>query len=329
MKTVNKKRSKKQSYHVFIALGLILITFLMYWFLVIYFFPTWSERGLFGDSFGALNTFVSGIALIGIVYALYLQQLQLKEMRRSIELQQQPVVTINAEDFRIDRPSVFRSPDNPTCEALSRFHCDVSLSNVSEMPAINLVVNGCLFIPGYKGQEEVKSIGEHFPMLTSAAPVREKIMFVPEKEHTTLFQSLRKKDAFALPNVHIELVYRNLIGACFLVRQAYHVLASTDVEADLKSWHASISSFAASHQENLTAMENDKGSSNEIFNHIRESFLAGVGDKEYLSLDLVAIPGIFDARAITQDHYDMFIKTVGLPRLTFAHTTCPINDLSK
>jgi hypothetical protein len=215
--------AKRRSSHILVAAGSILITFLVYWFLVLFFIPTWSERGQFGDAFGALNTLVSSVALIGVVYALYLQQRQLHEMRRSVELQQQPVVAITASEFRIDRPSVFASPENRSCSALSRFHCHISLANVSEMPAINLVVNASLVIPIEGKREVLKSIGDHFPLVTSVEPVKEEIMLVPDEAYTTLFEALRRKDAFALPYVAVELVYRNLMGACFAVRQAYHV----------------------------------------------------------------------------------------------------------
>ncbi len=110
------------------------------------------------------------------------------------------------------------------------------------MPAINLVVNASLVIPIEERREVLKSIGEHFPLLASAEPVEEEIMLVPDEEYTTLFEALRRKDAFALPYVSIELVYRNLMGACFAVRQAYYVVTPDDIDADLKARHAAISS---------------------------------------------------------------------------------------
>ena len=112
---------------LFVATGLITIIFVACWILIIVFIPQWQQRGLFGDAFGGLNAFVSGIALIGVVYAVFLQQRQLDEMRRSIELQQQPVVVFKTCEFQIDRPSVFTSPARLGCAALSRYHCIVHL----------------------------------------------------------------------------------------------------------------------------------------------------------------------------------------------------------
>ncbi len=328
MRSTSKKSTKRRPSPVYITIGLIFIIFIIYWLIIINYLPTWSERGLFGDTFGALNVLVSGVALIGVVYALYIQQRQLNEMRRSIELQQQPVVAIDVSELVIDRPSVFTSPTYSTFEALSRFHCLVSLSIVTEMPAVNLVVNASAVIPHGDGREEIKSVGAHFPLLTSVAPVKENILLIPEESYTGLFQALRKKDAFALPSVTIELVYQNFLGACFAVKQGYNVVASEDIDEDLKSWHTAISSFTTEYQEDLTVIEK-KGKDMDSLNRIKSRFVADLGEKEQLSLDLIGIPGAFDAGTITREQYDGFLNSVGLPRLTFSHTTCPIDDSTK
>jgi len=48
-----------------------------------------SERGLFGDKFGAVNALFSGLAFAGVIYAIVLQrqelELQREELRRSVE----------------------------------------------------------------------------------------------------------------------------------------------------------------------------------------------------------------------------------------------------
>jgi DNA-binding transcriptional regulator of glucitol operon len=42
-------------------------------------FNTMSDRGTFGDMFGVANTFFSGLAFAGIVYAILLQRKELRE----------------------------------------------------------------------------------------------------------------------------------------------------------------------------------------------------------------------------------------------------------
>jgi hypothetical protein len=41
---------------------------------------TWATRGVVGDSFGALNTLFSGMALAGLAVNIYLQSIQLKKL---------------------------------------------------------------------------------------------------------------------------------------------------------------------------------------------------------------------------------------------------------
>ena len=71
-------------YFLALAVGaFVLCVFYLYG--VSRFFCDWTQRGLFGDSFGALNSFFSGLALAGVIITIYLQsrelRLQRKEMR--------------------------------------------------------------------------------------------------------------------------------------------------------------------------------------------------------------------------------------------------------
>ncbi len=46
----------------------------------------WSDRGTFGDLFGAVNALFSGLAFAGLIYTIYLQKQDLIIQRREIEL---------------------------------------------------------------------------------------------------------------------------------------------------------------------------------------------------------------------------------------------------
>lgn len=48
--------------------------------------PTWTDRGTFGDMFGAINTLFSGLAFAGVIYAVFLQSKELKLQREELEL---------------------------------------------------------------------------------------------------------------------------------------------------------------------------------------------------------------------------------------------------
>ena len=52
-----------------------------------YFFPTWQERGQFGDLFGSVNALFSGLAFAGLIYAILLQHQELALQREELRLQ--------------------------------------------------------------------------------------------------------------------------------------------------------------------------------------------------------------------------------------------------
>ncbi len=48
--------------------------------------PMWSDRGTFGDMFGAVNTLFSGLAFAGVIYAVFLQSKELTLQREELTL---------------------------------------------------------------------------------------------------------------------------------------------------------------------------------------------------------------------------------------------------
>jgi hypothetical protein len=48
--------------------------------------PNWSESGVFGDTFGAINSLFSGLAFAGLLYTILLQSRELKLQRDELAL---------------------------------------------------------------------------------------------------------------------------------------------------------------------------------------------------------------------------------------------------
>ena len=51
----------------------------------------WQTRGLFGDTFGALNALFSGFAFAGVIYAIFLQRQDLRSQERRLDEQQKEI----------------------------------------------------------------------------------------------------------------------------------------------------------------------------------------------------------------------------------------------
>ena len=65
---------------------LILIIWLLSTVLIIFGLDNWSDRGTFGDLFGAVNALFSGLAFAGLIYTIVLQKQDLELQRNEIAL---------------------------------------------------------------------------------------------------------------------------------------------------------------------------------------------------------------------------------------------------
>ena len=66
------------------AVGLISFVFLS-WVGLGFYASTQSDPGKFGDMFGSVNALFSGLAFAGLIYAIWLQRIELKLQRRELE----------------------------------------------------------------------------------------------------------------------------------------------------------------------------------------------------------------------------------------------------
>lgn len=63
---------------------LVLVIWVLSAFLIVFGLDNWSDRGTFGDLFGAVNALFSGLAFAGLIYAIVLQKRDLKMQREEI-----------------------------------------------------------------------------------------------------------------------------------------------------------------------------------------------------------------------------------------------------
>lgn len=68
-----------------LILSVILIN-IGFGFAVHYVIPEWSASGVFGDTFGAINSLFSGLAFAGLLYTILLQSRELKLQREELAL---------------------------------------------------------------------------------------------------------------------------------------------------------------------------------------------------------------------------------------------------
>lgn len=77
-------------------LGIIVVTIIIIWaasgLATLYFIDNWSDRGTFGDLFGAINSLFSGLALAGLIYTIYQSKNDLLLQREEIETNRKELI---------------------------------------------------------------------------------------------------------------------------------------------------------------------------------------------------------------------------------------------
>ncbi|MFN7985507.1 MAG: hypothetical protein U0Q11_27010, partial [Vicinamibacterales bacterium] len=217
------------------------------------------------------------------------------------------------------------SPDRPLCEAVARYHAEYVLKNISDVPAVSTIAAMSLRISEGAGRQSIKTIGNHVAFVTSYEPVTATATFVPEDQPTLLFQNLRRRDARQLPELTVELVYKNVMGACFMVRRAFHVFAPHDDDGTLRAWHTAIESYPARFHVELQQMKR-AGFVRATFEDIQNAFDRELTGPEEIPLTVSAIPGGLEAASVSPEYYERFMKSVGATRVIFRDTTCLFDE---
>ena len=80
------EKKKPKNYILIKLIFLVVLIWALSAWLIMFFVSEWSERGTFGDLFGAVNALFSGLAFAVLIYTIILQREEIKENRREIVL---------------------------------------------------------------------------------------------------------------------------------------------------------------------------------------------------------------------------------------------------
>jgi len=95
----------------------IFVFWLIYLFIIKSVLPQPSDRGLFGDSFGALNTLFTGLAFMVLIFTILIQRKELNLQRKELKLQRKATQDF-AEAQRGSEEALNRQADNLKQSAL-------------------------------------------------------------------------------------------------------------------------------------------------------------------------------------------------------------------
>jgi len=80
------KETKAKSGLLILMILIVVVIWILSSFLIIFGLDNWSDRGTFGDLFGAVNALFSGLAFAGLIYTIVLQKQDLELQRKEIAL---------------------------------------------------------------------------------------------------------------------------------------------------------------------------------------------------------------------------------------------------
>lgn len=134
----------------------------------IYFINGWQDRGSFGDMFGAVNALFSGVALLGVIYAIFLQkeelELQRIELRRSAEAQEKSEVALRGQIKEMQEQSELQLLPFVVLTTSSGGSGNYVIRNVGNGPAMNIQV--ALMLPTPDGAIKPSIVATYASVLT-------------------------------------------------------------------------------------------------------------------------------------------------------------------
>ena len=115
----------------------------MFWLGAWLYFGEWTKSGPFGDSFGAVNSLFSGLALAGIIYTIYLQKEELSLQRKEL--------ADTRKEFEIQNQTLKKQRFESTFFSLINLHHSI-------VDKISIQIDGTV----YKGGESLQHLHKEF-----------------------------------------------------------------------------------------------------------------------------------------------------------------------
>ncbi|SKC53570.1 putative phage abortive infection protein [Ohtaekwangia koreensis] len=112
-----------------ILVKIVVALWLVCWICVLLYKENWTERGQFGDMFGAVNALFSGLAFAGIIYTILLQREELKAQREELKLNREEL-QLTRQEFSRQSDTFIKDQFENTFFALIELH-EVIISNIA------------------------------------------------------------------------------------------------------------------------------------------------------------------------------------------------------
>ena len=344
---LGERPSESNAGLVWLCIGIaslwLLCTVAIYWL-----FPDWQTRGTAGDSFGAVNALFSGLAFVGVIYALLLQrkeltyqreellatrkvsEAQLAEMRTSRELLAQPLPIPDVEILKVERPRFFYSPPEQEHNAQSRYTVAPTFSNPTQYPATR--VNVRCFVQFGEPRKILGATDIFMPIVAAGANIddpktRPDFLFAGDTSGL-LYDSLRQRDPRKVPVILVMVLFKNVIGAHFQLAQAFRIYTNEEQSEQLRIWHTGIAGFQAKYKHELAHLQDLKRKGreeewSEVFQRVKNEFAESVPGEDAMFIRAIAVPASFSVEHITSDKYEKEMEAASYSQFIGSVYNCP------
>lgn len=256
----------KNHLYLFLVISLILIiSSLIYPFLVNHYFNDWTKSGTFGDTFGALNAIFSALTFSGLIITLLIQREELRNQRTELVLQRQEMKDTRKE-FLINRVT------NLVYNQLERF--EKNIENFS------IVYDGAF----YKGHDAIIFLYDNLPT-TYRGVFESEEEYVKAKKIITIKKSLLLAKNKSEVNKFAHISYN-------AVKVLNDLIFSTDLEVEelsnlKKIFFRNIGFINMQVIERLSTLQSDEMETLQTDDYIEYGLDVGVFSKVQIFLEYV------------------------------------------
>ncbi len=261
-------------------------------------------------------TFVIALLTITYVYItsrqLDVMTEQLNQIKVDRELQSQPLPWISSIDVVLERPRFYFSPPEDEYAVLSRYFVNFRLKNIGACPAVCVNIMGRMVVP--RDGEDIcfYSVASSIPALEEKEEYpskgKEEGFHFADDNNGYLIEALREGDITKYPLVECRIIYRNILGGCFTLRNKYRVYPEKEFkDRVVKNWLGVVRAHSVKYKKEIDVLKKMADKDEKKWDKGFES-LKAVVDKSILGKDIKIvpwpIPGEFKVDAISQGEYD-------------------------
>jgi hypothetical protein len=303
---------------------IVLVVFFLLILLIFVFSYIYSKDNSNRDFIATLSgtaTVIVALLTLSYVYItsrqLDIMQKQLEENKKDRELSNQPLPWINDIKFYLEKPEFYYNPPQKEYSFQSRYFACFHLKNVGTSPAVVVDVSASLLVKN-KNQKttfstaaiRVETLEEKQIYPHNEDEEDNNLMFAGDKKGIVL-DALREANMENFPELHVTVLFRNVLGGCFLVNNIYRLYPKDkDQDSVFSNWLTLISSFTIKYKKELEMLPSLLAKditqwsivSEKVRQDLKQSLL-GNDDMKKNEVDLWSIPNSLNITPIDKKEY--------------------------